>query len=96
MPKYISKEHGIHNAKVFKDSLSLADTTALKQSTVLYAVLGRAEDWVDEDVAPTPIETDQDKHYELWRQAWAGKKITSGDAEHVVPRHNWTTGTAYV
>ena len=95
MPKYISKEHGIHNAKVFKDSLSLSDTTALKQSTVLYAVLGRAEDWVDEDIAPTPIETDQDKHYELWRQAWAGKKITSGDAEHVVPRHNWTTGTAY-
>ena len=95
MPKYISKEHGIHNAKVFKDSVSLSDTTALKQSTVLYAVLGRAEDWVDEDVAPTPIETDQDKHYELWRQAWAGKKITAGDIEHVVPRHNWTTGTVY-
>jgi len=95
MPKYISKEHGIHNAKVFKDSVSLSDTTALKQSTVLYAVLGRAEDWLDEDVAPTPIETDQDKHYELWRQAWAGKKITAGDIEHVVPRHNWTTGTVY-
>ena len=95
MPKYISKEHGIHNAKVFKDSLSLADTAALKQSSVLYAVLGKSESYVDEDVTPAPIETDQDKHYELWRQAWAGKKITAGDVEHVVPRHNWTTGTVY-
>lgn len=95
MPKYISKELSIHNAKVFKDSLSLADTAALKQSSILYAVLGRAEAYADEDATPTPIETDQDKHYELWRQAWAGKKITAGDVEHVVPRHNWTTGTVY-
>ena len=95
MPKYISKELSIHNAKVFKDSLSLADTTATKQSTILYAVLGRAEAYADEDTVPTPVETDQDKHYELWRQAWAGKKITSGDVSHVVPRHNWTTGTVY-
>jgi hypothetical protein len=95
MPKYISKELSIHNAKVFKDSLSLADTTATKQSTVLYAVLGRAEAYADEGAVPTPVETDQDKHYELWRQAWAGKKVTSGDVSHVVPRHNWTTGTVY-
>ena len=95
MPKYISKEHSIHNAKVFKDSLSLADTSTTKQSTVLYAVLGRAEAYADEDVTPTPVETDQDKHYELWRQAWAGKKVTAGDIEHVVPRHNWSTGTVY-
>ena len=95
MPKYISKELSIHNAKVFKDSLSLADTDALKQSTVLYAVLGRAEAYADEGTTPTPVETDQDKHYELWRQAWAGKKITAGDVSHVVPRHNWATGTVY-
>jgi hypothetical protein len=95
MPKYISKELSIHNAKVFKDSLSLADTTATKQSTILYAVLGRAEAYSDESVIPAPVETDQDKHYELWRQAWAGKKITSGDVSHVVPRHNWATGTVY-
>ena len=95
MPNYISKELSIHNAKVFKDSLSLADTTATKQSTVLYAVLGRAEAYADEGAVPTPVETDQDKHYELWRQAWAGKKITAGDVSHVVPRHNWATGTVY-
>jgi hypothetical protein len=95
MPKYISKELSIQNAKVFKDSLSLADTSTLKQSTILYAVLGRAEAYADEGATPTPVETDQDKHYELWRQAWAGKRITSGDVSHVVPRHNWTTGTVY-
>jgi hypothetical protein len=95
MASYTSKELSVMNAKAFIESLSNEDGRATKNSNVLYAVLGRQLTYPQEPVAPTPIETDKNKQRELWKQAIAGKKITTGDVSHVVPRHNWASGRVY-
>jgi len=95
MASYTSKELSVMNAKAFIESLSHEDGRATKNSNVLYAVLGRQLTYPQEPVAPTPIETDKNKQRELWKQAIAGKKITTGDVSHVVPRHNWASGRVY-
>jgi hypothetical protein len=95
MTKYTSKELRINLAKEFKEALSHSDGRASKNSTILYAVLGRSEEYADESTVPTPIETVQDKEGELWRQAIGGKRITADDVSHVIPRHDWTINTTY-
>ena len=95
MAKYVSKEFNILNARKFKDSVGSTQKDQVGNSTILYAVLGRNRAYTDENNPDTPIETDNNKQYELWRDAVAGRKITAGDVEHVVPRYNWTAGTVY-
>ena len=95
MAKYVSKEFNILNARKFKDSVGSTQKDQVGNSTILYAVLGRNRAYTDENNPDTPIETDNNKQYELWRDAVAGRKITAGDVEHVVPRYNWTSGTVY-
>ena len=95
MAKYVSKEFNILNARKFKDSVGSTQKDQVGNSTILYAVLGRNRAYTDENNPDTPIETDKNKQYELWRDAVAGRKITAGDVEHVVPRYNWTAGTVY-
>ena len=95
MAKYVSKEFSILNARKFKDSVASTQKDQVGNSTILYAVLGRNRAYTDENNPDTPIETDKNKQYELWRDAVAGRKITSGDVEHVVPRYDWTAGTVY-
>ena len=95
MPAFTSKEMSIMNAKAFIESLSHEDGRSTKASNILYAVLGRQLEYTTEPTAPTPIETDAHKQRELWRQAIGGKKITTGDVSHVIPRYNWTSGTVY-
>ena len=95
MAKYVSKEFNILKARKFKDSVGSTQKDQVGNSTILYAVLGRNRAYTDENNPDTPIETDKNKQYELWRDAVAGRKITAGDVEHVVPRYNWTAGTVY-
>ena len=95
MAKYVSKEFNILNARKFKDSVGSTQKDQVGNSTILYAVWGRNRAYTDENNPDTPIETDKNKQYELWRDAVAGRKITAGDVEHVVPRYNWTAGTVY-
>ena len=95
MAKYVSKEFSILNARKFKDSVWSTQKDQVGNSTILYAVLGRNRAYTDEGNPDTPIETDKDKQYQLWRDAVGGRKITAGDVEHVIPRYNWTAGTVY-
>ena len=95
MAKYVSKEFSILNARKFKDSVGSTQKDQVGNSTILYAVLGRNRAYTDENNPDAPIETDNNKQYELWRDAVGGRKITAGDVEHVVPRYNWTSGTIY-
>ena len=95
MAKYVSKEFSILNARKFKDSVGSTQKDQVGNSTILYAVLGRNRAYTDEGNPDTPIETDKDKQYQLWRDAVGGRKITAGDVEHVIPRYNWTAGTVY-
>ena len=95
MAKYVAKEFSVLNARKFKDSVGSTQKDQVGNSTILYAVLGRNRAYTDEGNPDTPIETDKDKQYQLWRDAVGGRKITAGDVEHVIPRYNWTAGTVY-
>lgn len=102
MPAYTSKELSIMNAKAFVHNAKMVsgestdeDTSSVKKSIILYAVLGNQLPYENEPTASTPIETDKNKQRELWRNAIGAKRITPGDISHVVPRYNWTSGTVY-
>jgi len=95
MAAYTSKEMSVMNAKAFIESLSHEDGRVAKNSNILYIVLGNQLEYATEPTAPTPIQTDKNKQREIWKQAIGGKKITTGDVSHVVPRYNWTSGTVY-
>ena len=95
MASYTSKELSVMNAKAFIESLSHEDGRSAKHSNILYAVLGRQLPFTQEPVAEAAIETDKNKQRELWKQAIGGRKITTGDVSHVVPRHDWVSGRAY-
>ena len=79
MAKYVAKEFSVLNARKFKDSVGSTQKDQVGNSTILYAVLGRNRAYTDEGNPDTPIETDKDKQYQLWRDAVGGRKITAGD-----------------
>lgn len=93
--KYATKELSINNAKAFIDKIRADDTSTEKKSNILYAVIGNHLNYLNEPTPETPIETTQDKQYEVWRQAIAAKKITGDDISHVVRRIDWTSGNVY-
>ena len=95
MTSYASKEMNIMGAKAFVDSVNESDGRSTKNSTVLYAVLGKSTHWPNEPNSPTATETIKDKHYTIWKDAIGAKKINATDVSHVVPRHDWVTGTVY-
>ena len=65
MTSYASKEMNIMGAKAFVESVKESDGRSTKNSTILYAVLGKSTDWPNEPNAPTATETIKDKHYDL-------------------------------
>lgn len=93
--KYASKELSIMSAKAFIDKIRAEDTSTEKNSNVLYAMIGRNLEYVNEPTPDTPVESPKDKYVDVWRNAIAAKKITGDDVSHVVRRINWTTGTVY-
>ena len=95
MSSYASKEMNIMGARAFIESLNRQDGRSTKNSTVLYAVLGKSSDWPNEPTATLAQETVKNKHYDLWKDAVAAKKITTSDVSHVIPRNDWVTGTIY-
>ena len=95
MTSYASKEMNIMGAKAFVDSVNESDGRSTKNSTILYAVLGKSTDWPNEPNASTAVETIKDKHYDLWKNAIGAKKINATDVSHVIPRNDWTTGRVY-
>jgi len=93
--RYAAKELSIMNAKAFIESLSRTDGRDTKNSNILYAVLGKNTEWSNEPIPDDIVESVTAKHYELWENAIGGKKITTSDVSHVIPRYNWTSGTTY-
>lgn len=93
--RYATKDLSISNAKAFLSSMSAADTASTKNSTILYAVIGRSKAWDDEPNPVTPPDNEQYLHYGVFREAVGAKKITTGDVSHVTTRHDWVSGTVY-
>lgn len=93
--RYATKDLSINNAKAFIEAMNAQDTSTTKKSVILYAVLGKSEPYENEPTPITPPDNEQYLQYQAHRDFIGGKKITTGDISHVVPRYNWTSGTVY-
>lgn len=93
--RYATKDLSITNAEAFIAAMTATDTSTVKKSHILYAMLGKSSDWANEPTPTEPPDNEQYLHYELWRNAIGAKKIQPSDATHVIPRYNWTSGTVY-
>ena len=97
MPTYRhpTKEMSISNAKAFIASMNASDGSTSKKSTILYACLGKNTPWPDESSPPEPPQNVEYEHFAIKKDFIGGKKIDTGSVSHVVPRHDWTSGTIY-
>jgi hypothetical protein len=94
--RYATKDLSINNAEAFIDAITeRQDSRTTKNSVVLYAVIGGHLDYPDEPTPVNPDDNEQFLQYEVHRQFIGAKKIQNGDISHVVPRYDWTSGTAY-
>ena len=56
--KYATKDLAINNAKAFISAMSATDTTAVKSSVILYAILGKGTDFTNEPTPDVPADND--------------------------------------
>ena len=90
-----TKELSINNAKAFVQALNASDTLSQKNSTILYAIIGRSREWTDENTPPNPENSEQYLKYVVQREAYGAKKVAVTDVCHVANRYDWTSGTLY-
>ena len=83
-----SKDFGIFIAKQFRESVSEPS------GANLYLSFGRVTPWTS-DSSPPQANTSDVSIYEVWDNLIGGKRLTSNDMRHVVPRFNWANNTVY-
>lgn len=91
MAAIITSPFRLENASNFKDAV-------LGES--VYLGIGKSDRWAAtlggaEVSAPTPVDTLVERN-DFWQNAIAFKKVDSSYSTHLIPRVNWTAGTAYV
>jgi hypothetical protein len=84
-----SKDFGIYVAKQFRESVSEPS------GANLYLTFGRVQPWTN-DISPPQANTSEASVYEVWDNMVGGKRLTSNDMRHVVPRFDWSNNTVYV
>ena len=95
MAAIVTNKFRLHNAEQFYESFSEA-------STSYYLFVGRPQPWTSttpfgggsDSAPPTPLDNVDDE-YMYFRDMLAAKRIAVADIQYAIPRHNWTTGTAY-
>ena len=95
MAAIVTNKFRLNNAEQFYESFSEA-------STSFYLFVGRPQPWTSttpfgggtDSAPPTPLDNVDDE-YMYFRDMLAAKKIAAADIQYAIPRHNWTTGTAY-
>lgn len=85
MPAIIYNAMRILNADTFAK-------TIIDQPTFLF--IGKETSWPDEEVAPFPVESEQEKTI-VYRDMLAVKRIPNGAIASVIPRIDWVSGTVY-
>jgi len=93
--RYATKELSIQSARSFLNAIGATDTESEKKSVVLYAVLGRSNQWINEPTPNSIVATEQGLQYSPYRDFIGGKKISSSHASHVIRRIDWVSGTTY-
>jgi len=93
--RYATKELSINNAKAFFDSVNAEDSQQEKKSTILYATIGRTNEWETEPNPEYPHDSDKYLRYDLKRFSYAGKRIKPENISHVTDRHDWVGGVVF-
>lgn len=83
-----SKDFGIYLAKQFRESFSEPS------GANVYLTFGKSAPWTN-DSNPPQANTSDVTVYEVWSNMIGGKRITTNDIRHVVPRFNWANNTVY-
>ena len=89
MTSYSSKEMNIMGAKAFVDSINESDGRSTKNSTILYAVLGKSTDCNNQMLYS--YRNNQRQTLRYLEKCIGAKKINTTDVSHVVPRNDWVT-----
>ena len=95
MPAIVTNKFRLSNAEQFYESFSEANTS-------YYLFVGRPQPWTSttpfgggsDSAPPTPLDNVDDE-YMYFRDMQAAKIISSTDIQYAIPRHTWTSGTAY-
>jgi hypothetical protein len=85
MPSIITNSLRILNSDTFSKRISSQPT---------YLFIGKEADWVDDNLPPTPKESDIDK-IQLHKDMLALKRVTGDSVSSVVPRINWAQNAIY-
>lgn len=89
MAKIIKKNFNVHSAQQFIEAI---DEPA---NTILYLGYGKHTPFTDDSVPDTPIDSQTNGHFNVYRNLIGGKQVTPTDINAMVKRYNWTTNTRY-
>ena len=89
MSKLITTKFRTHSAAQFIESFS--ETS----NTIYYLGAHRSIPFGDDNAPPSPNNTVQGTHYELFDDLIFGKHITPDDVKHMIRNIAWTSGTIY-
>jgi hypothetical protein len=89
MPAIVSNKFRLHNAQQFKEAFDEAS------NTVLYFYVGGPTAFTDDLNPPTPSSTTANVEFTPWRDMIGVKRVQASDVSHVIPRHDWASGTVY-
>ena len=93
--RYATKELSIASAKSFIEKIQATDTSSEKNSSIIYAVLGHSNQWINEPTQNTIQPSRQNYELDPYRNFIGGKRISSGDVSHVARRIDWVSGVVY-
>ena len=94
MTAIVTSNFRVVNAQNFKQDVSDPDNS-------VYVCIGKSDAWSDDitDLTDGPYPTPLDNSRDItltYKNLIAGKRLSSADITHVVPRYDWTSGNSYV
>jgi hypothetical protein len=84
--------------ELFKTHMArqLVESLAEQSNTAYYMFTGKHTQYPDGDTTVTqPVDTIQSLYIDSYENMLFGKRITSNDVKHMIPRNIWTSGTVY-
>ena len=101
MPAIVTNRFRTENAGNFRKTLIGADVSGSLSSK--YVFIGKGDSWsavddwtaTEDDDAIAPLDHQKDL-YDVHDNLIAMKALSAGDITHVIPRHDWVSGTNYV
>jgi hypothetical protein len=64
-------------------------------NTNMFVMLGKTSAWDPDDATPDVPHSNVAQEYDIWRNAFGGKRIVASDMSLVITRVDWTANTVY-